>query len=108
MLGSPDMTIHPLALTVAATFALIWPLSHDSLAQPVVPEGIWMDRAELAALPTSGAAWSNLVQKAQPSCPRPNLSDPEDPANVCVMAKALVFARVGILHTVWRSSMLSG
>ena len=95
MLGSPDMTIHPLAMTVVTTFALIWPLSHDSLAQPLVPDGIWMDRAELAALPTSGSAWSNLVQEAQQSCPRPNLSDPEDPANVCVMAKALVFARVG-------------
>lgn len=54
MLGSPDKTIHPFAITVVTTFALIWPLTHDSLAQPPVPEGIWMDRAELAALPTSG------------------------------------------------------
>ncbi len=54
-----------------------------------------MDRAELLKLPTSGAAWSNLVKKTQAPCPVPNLSNQDDPANVCVMAKALVFARQG-------------
>jgi hypothetical protein len=54
-----------------------------------------MDRAELLKLPTSGPAWSNLVNKTQQPCPVPNLSNQDDPANVCVMAKALVFARQG-------------
>ena len=54
-----------------------------------------MDRAELVKLPTSGPAWSNLVKKTQQPCPVPNLSNQDDPANVCVMAKALVFARQG-------------
>jgi len=57
--------------------------------------GIWIGRSELAALPTSGTAWTNLKRAADASCGTPRLSDQEDPTNVCVMAKALVFARTG-------------
>jgi hypothetical protein len=57
--------------------------------------GIWIDPARLAALPTSGPAWENVLRAAQESTARPNLSDQEDPTNVRVLAKALVFARTG-------------
>ena len=64
-------------------------------AQNVLSRGLWIDRAELAALPMSGTAWSNLYNAAQASCGTVNLSDQEDMTNVCVLAKALVFARTG-------------
>lgn len=59
--------------------------------------GIWIDPARLASLPTSGAAWSALTNRASQTCSRPDLSNQDDSANVCVLAKALVFARTGNL-----------
>jgi len=83
-----------LAAVTLVLLTLSFPVS--SFAQSVLSQGIWMNRAELQALPTSGTAWSNLLSAAQVStCGHPNLSDQEDPVNVCVMAKALVFARTG-------------
>jgi hypothetical protein len=57
--------------------------------------GIWMDRDQISALPTSGSAWTSLKAAADSSCGTPDLVNQEDPANVCVMAKALVYARTG-------------
>jgi hypothetical protein len=61
---------------------------------PVDP-GIWIGRAELAALPMSGPAWSNLLATADGSCGLVALADQTQDNNVCVMAKALVYARTG-------------
>ncbi len=58
-------------------------------------KGIWIGSSELAALPTSGAAWSNLKAQADRSCGTPDLSNQDQSNNVCIMAKALVFARTG-------------
>ena len=58
-------------------------------------QGIWISPAELAALPTSGAAWSNLLSEANSSCGSVDLSDQEQRTNVCILAKALAFARTG-------------
>jgi len=58
-------------------------------------DGIWISPAEIAALPMSGAAWESLLSAANGSCGTPDLSDQEQSTNVCVMAKALVFARTG-------------
>jgi hypothetical protein len=55
--------------------------------------GIWVSPAELAKLPTSGPAWINLKVEADKPTGMPNLSNQDDPVNVRVMAKALVFAR---------------
>lgn len=79
--------------TLLIIVALCWPLAETAWPQPVVPKGIWIDRAELSGLPTSGAAWNNLNAEARQICPIPNLSFQDDPANVCVLAKALVYAR---------------
>jgi hypothetical protein len=57
--------------------------------------GIWISAADLRALPTSGSAWNRLLDQANRSCSTPDLEDIADAANVCVMAKALVFARTG-------------
>ena len=61
----------------------------------VLSQGIWVDRGGLLALPTSGTAWDNVLNAAKQTCTKPDLSNQDDPANVCVMAKALVFARTG-------------
>jgi hypothetical protein len=56
---------------------------------------IWVSPAELAARPMSGPAWSALASAAGKSCGVPDLTDQNDTANVCVLAKALVYARTG-------------
>ena len=75
-----------------------------SVTLPVKP-GVWLSSAEIAALPASGAAWDAIVSEASQICGTPNLEDQEDMANVCVLAKALVFARTG--QTSYRSSVAS-
>ena len=61
--------------------------------------GIWISPAELAGLPTHGPAWENLKKEADKPTDnqdnKPQLSDQDDPINVRVMAKALVYARTG-------------
>ena len=57
--------------------------------------GIWISPAEIAALPTSGSAWNNLLSEANSDCGIVDLSDQTQMTNVCVMAKALAFARTG-------------
>ena len=57
--------------------------------------GIWIDRSQIALLPTQGPAWNNLIQEASRACGAPALDNQDDGANVCIMAKALVFARTG-------------
>jgi hypothetical protein len=57
--------------------------------------GIWISQEELLRLPETGPSWQALDAAAGRSCGRPILSDQNDSANVCVLAKALVFARTG-------------
>ncbi len=58
--------------------------------------GLWISRAEIAALKMSGAAWNNLKTAADQPAGAPDLSNQDDPCNVRVMAKALVYARTGL------------
>jgi hypothetical protein len=57
--------------------------------------GIWISRDELQREPEAGPPWDNLQAAARRTCGIPNLSNQEDPTNVCVLAKALLFARTG-------------
>jgi hypothetical protein len=66
---------------------------------------IWIDPAELALRPTSGPAWDSLFARANSNCGVPNLADQEDAANVCILAKGLVFARTG--EETYRSGVVS-
>ena len=50
-------------------------------------DGIWISRTEILALPTSGTAWTNLLKAASATCRTPDLSNQDDPANVCVMTQ---------------------
>jgi hypothetical protein len=63
---------------------------------PAQTNGIWISAAELAQLPMSGPAWNNLKTEADKPTGTPNLSNQDDPTNVRVLAKALVYARTGI------------
>lgn len=87
------MNTRVFAAVTIAVVTLSFPVT--SRAQSVLSQGLWISKTELAKLPMSGTAWTNLNAAAQVTCTRPNLSDQEDPANVCIMAKALVFARTG-------------
>lgn len=61
-------------------------------------QGIWIGRGELAELPTTGVAWQRLKAQADRSAGLPNLSDKNQKNNVYVLAKALVYARIGGEH----------
>jgi hypothetical protein len=76
--------------------------THSATAtpQPTAPpggsaEGIWISKAEIDTLPTTGAAWTNLLSAANASAGTPNLSDQDETANVKTLAKALVYLRTG-------------
>ena len=73
--------------------------SADGIWLPLVtnqsPEGIFISAAEIAALPTWGAAWQNVLEWAQEDASSPDLSYPHDNTDAVVMAKALVFVRTG-------------
>ena len=57
--------------------------------------GMWLSAAEIAALPTTGAAWDLLKASADQSTGTPTLSDQDSNVNLQVLAKALVYARTG-------------
>lgn len=61
---------------------------------PPPEDGLWISGSRLMSLPTSGAAWNNLMSEASKSAGTPDLSNQDDPTNMIVMAKALVCARV--------------
>jgi len=58
-------------------------------------EGIWISRAEVRVLPTSGAAWDSLVDYARLPVAKPDLSNQDDGSNVRILAKALYSVRTG-------------
>ena len=79
--------------TVFTAFVLFF-VAHPAQAQ-APPGYLWIGPGELAALPTSGPAWERLDEQAHMKCGKPDLSNQEDTANVCVLAHALVFAKTG-------------
>jgi hypothetical protein len=58
--------------------------------------GIWTSAAELANLPMSGTAWTNLKNEADGSCGTADVADQQSFHDTCTLAQALVFARTGI------------
>lgn len=96
--------------TVAATLSLtpvLTPLSTtlpEESAIPLVLEivqkpyiGIWISKNELAELPTHGTAWEALKTAADKDPGKPDLKDQDENNDVYVLAKALVYARTGVL-----------
>ena len=64
-------------------------------ASPGVPSGIWISREEIRSLPTDGPAWEALVAKAEERLGRVDLANQDDPNNIRILAKAMVFVRTG-------------
>jgi hypothetical protein len=68
----------------------------DRPSEKVVESGgIWIDRASISSLPMQGAAWNSVAREANRDCGTPELNNQDDGTNVCVLAKALAFARTG-------------
>jgi hypothetical protein len=59
---------------------------------------ILIDRATLMSLPMSGTAWVALKARADLPVGSPNLSNQDDPNDVTALAKALVYARTGVVR----------
>jgi len=93
------LTVVPIAPSVAQPMT---PISFRVLELAVPPKapqrvaaGVWTTAAELAVLPTTGNAWERLLDAANQPVPAPNLSNQDDASSVIVMAKGLVYARLG-------------
>lgn len=56
---------------------------------------LWMSRTAIAQLPTSGAAWQNVLKYAKNSTTSPDLGNQNDATDTNTVAKALVYARTG-------------
>lgn len=66
--------------------------------QPPAPDdvqGMWIGQDKIMTLPMTGLAWENVLATAQQDTSSPNISDQNDPTDVRVLAKALVYARTG-------------
>jgi hypothetical protein len=73
------------------------PTSPTPLPPSARPPGdyLLMPKDALMALPTSGAAWENLVAIANDPSGEPDLRDQDNRVGVMTLAAALVFARTG-------------
>src|SRR5215210_152447 len=56
-------------------------------------KGIWLSRSEVAALPTSGAAWEGVQEAASGDLGAANVADQNSDHDVRTLAAALVAAR---------------
>lgn len=79
-------------MKIVVRFALFLSLLSGTAAHG---QSIWVSRDRINQLAASGPAWTALRNRANATCATPNLSNQDDAANVCVMAKALVFAKLG-------------
>lgn len=82
-------------LLLAAACTATWWLNRIEIQRVVsLPaSSIWVDGASL--LPASGPAWGGVRAAADRPCGSVDLSDQDQDTNVCVMAKALAYARTG-------------
>jgi hypothetical protein len=115
----PFLRPHPSRIAVASTAAVLTvallaglgPLLQDvGLPGPRDTDAasgphLIVTAAEIARLPTSGAAWQNLKQAADANAGTPDLSNQDSTTDVMVLAKALVYARTKV--ATYRSQVLS-
>lgn len=93
----PSATSTPTS-TPTATALTTTPTGTSVPASPTTPpppsgDGLWISPAELAALPTSGSAWTNMVSVANGSWGTPKLADNNSNHDVMTLTGALVAAR---------------
>ena len=94
--ATPAPTATPTAAPTAAAPVAPTP---SPTAQPVAPRtagvGILVDPADIASLPMSGTAWTNLKAYADGSAGSPDIQDQDSSNDIRILAKALVYARSG-------------
>jgi hypothetical protein len=96
--ATPAPTVTPKPSATAAPTATPTPAPTAAPTSPTPPAAgdyLLIDAADLKALPTSGSAWSAMLNHANASISSPSLSDQDDPDNVRTLAAALVYARTG-------------
>jgi hypothetical protein len=88
-LGTPRPTVIP---TLAPS-----PIVPPASLPPVVgaKKGLWISQAEIAALPMSGSAWTNMKSRADSNIGSANLADQNSNHDQNTLAVALVAARTG-------------
>jgi hypothetical protein len=87
------------AIAIAGAVALSIGCSGDDGVAVETPErqpvaGVWIGAAELDCLPTSGAAWDALVERARSDWGDPDIGDQNSTHDVLTLAGALVAARL--------------
>jgi hypothetical protein len=65
------------------------------LASARASVGVWTTAEELSRVPASGLAWESLVDHAAEPAGRPVIAANDDDTDTLVLAKALVYARIG-------------
>ena len=87
---------HTRRFVIAVTGALVALLAVSAVGQAATSgKGIWLSQAEVAALPTTGSAWTTVKSAADSNWGRAILSDGESRNDVYTLAGALVYARTG-------------
>lgn len=79
------------------------PSSH-AVTEPATPDYMIISRADLMALPTSGASWNTIKSSADAST-TPNLCDQNNKANVNALAAGIVYTRTG--DTAYRTKVIN-
>jgi len=71
---------------------------------------MWMSPEEIAALPTEGPAWEQIVERANTPGPGPDLNSDTNRHNIFTLARALVAARLGLdtLGSAYRVAAAAG
>ncbi len=91
---TPRPTVAPTPAPTATPAPTPAPTSAGS--GPTSPSvGIVISKAELAALPMSGADWTNLKSWADASAGSPDIQNQDEDNDIHVLAKGLVYARTG-------------
>jgi hypothetical protein len=74
---------------------------------PTTGSGVWLDPEEIAALPTSGAAWNAVTSAAASSWGTGNIANQDSDHDVLTLAGAYTCARVGEHCAKTRASLMS-
>ncbi|OGN88180.1 MAG: hypothetical protein A2X23_04480 [Chloroflexi bacterium GWC2_73_18] len=89
-------TAAPTAVPTATPTPVPTAVPTPTAASAASGDYILVSPAALAALPTSGAAWSALKARADASAGTPDIANQDEMNDVYVLAKALVFARTRV------------
>lgn len=78
---------------ISAVIAVLLPGAARASVKPVY-KGLWMSKAELDSIPTTGTGWSQMKSAADSSWGSANISDNNSKHDTYTLAGALVFARL--------------